>query len=98
PRKNRRKAYNETLSEKKVVCLKEMQVCTGHNKTTCPGGAIGSNPKRKSSTSEEGELRFNPNHHHKLEVLVVLCLQLKAKKNYDSAVVCYEDLLKTSFG
>ncbi|XP_026410549.1 uncharacterized protein LOC113305760 [Papaver somniferum] len=57
PGKNRRKAYNETLSEKKVRCCSKCKL-PGHNKTTCPGGAIGSNPKRKRSTSEEGGLAF----------------------------------------
>ncbi|KAI3876857.1 hypothetical protein MKW92_047779, partial [Papaver armeniacum] len=57
PRKNRRKTYNETLSEKKVRCCSKCKL-PGHNKTTCPGGAIGSNPKRKRSTSEEGGLTF----------------------------------------
>ncbi|KAI3848585.1 hypothetical protein MKW92_052643, partial [Papaver armeniacum] len=50
-------AYNETLSKKKVRCCSKCKL-PGHNKTTCPGGAIGSNPKRKRSTSEEGGLAF----------------------------------------
>ncbi|XP_026378442.1 uncharacterized protein LOC113272862 [Papaver somniferum] len=57
PRKNRRKAYNETLFEKKVRCCSKCKL-PGHNKTTCPGGAIGSNTKRNGSTSEEGGLAF----------------------------------------
>ncbi|KAK1390978.1 hypothetical protein POM88_019156 [Heracleum sosnowskyi] len=46
PRKNRRKAYDETLPEKKPRCCSKCKQ-PGHNKTTCGGGLIGSNTKRK---------------------------------------------------
>ncbi|KAK1362904.1 hypothetical protein POM88_038465 [Heracleum sosnowskyi] len=46
PRKNRRNAYDETLPEKKPRCCTKCKQ-PGHNKTTCGGGPIGSNTKRK---------------------------------------------------
>ncbi|KAK1355514.1 MULE domain-containing protein [Heracleum sosnowskyi] len=46
PRKNRKKAYDETLPEKKPRCCSKCKQ-PGHNKTTCGGGPIGSNTKRK---------------------------------------------------
>ncbi|KAK1403298.1 MULE domain-containing protein [Heracleum sosnowskyi] len=46
PRKNRRKAYDETLHEKKPRCCSKCKQ-PGHNKTTCGGGPIGSNSTKK---------------------------------------------------
>ncbi|MCL7023030.1 hypothetical protein MKW94_008313, partial [Papaver nudicaule] len=53
PRRNRRKAYDETISEKKARCC---SICKppGHNKTTCAGGAVGSNSRKRTRAEANG--------------------------------------------
>ncbi|KAI3837984.1 hypothetical protein MKW92_038631 [Papaver armeniacum] len=64
PRVNRRRSYDEPQIEKKPrACSKCKQ--TGHNKTTCGGGAVGSNPKVKRLRTEVyGQTFTSINYNH----------------------------------
>ncbi|KAI3930427.1 hypothetical protein MKW92_014135, partial [Papaver armeniacum] len=64
PRVNRRRSYDEPQTEKKPrACSKCKQ--TGHNKTTCGGGAVGSNPKAKRLRTEvDGQTFTSINYNH----------------------------------
>ncbi|XP_026458270.1 uncharacterized protein LOC113358799 isoform X2 [Papaver somniferum] len=64
PRVNRRRSYDESQSKKKPrSCSKCKQ--TGHNKTTCGGGAVGLNPKAKRLRTEvDGQTFTSINYNH----------------------------------
>ncbi|MCL7040268.1 hypothetical protein MKW94_015969 [Papaver nudicaule] len=53
PRRNKRKAYDETISEKKARCCSRCKL-PGHNETTCAGGAIGLHSRTRMITEANG--------------------------------------------